>query len=52
MPEVIFNGPAGRIEGRYQPAKKRGAPLAIILPVAAAAISAIGLGLAFMRSWF
>lgn len=31
MPEVIFNGPAGRIEGRYQPAKKRGAPLAIIL---------------------
>ena len=31
MTEVIFNGPAGRIEGRYQPAKKRGAPLAIIL---------------------
>jgi hypothetical protein len=31
MPEVIFNGPAGRIEGRYQPAKKRNAPLAIIL---------------------
>ena len=22
MPEVIFNGPAGRIEGRYQPAKE------------------------------
>lgn len=31
---------------------KRVSPLAIILPVAAAAISAIGLGLAFMRSWF
>jgi len=31
MPEVIFNGPAGRLEGRYQPAKQRGAPLAIIL---------------------
>ena len=31
---------------------KRVSPLAIILPVAAAAISAIGLGFAFMRSWF
>lgn len=31
MPEVIFNGPAGRLEGRYQPAKKKGAPIAIIL---------------------
>ena len=31
MPEVIFNGPAGRIEGRYQPAKQRNAPIAIIL---------------------
>lgn len=31
MPEVIFNGPEGRLEGRYQPAKKRGAPIAIIL---------------------
>jgi uncharacterized protein len=31
MPEVIFTGPAGRIEGRYQPAKERGAPIAIIL---------------------
>ncbi|MFL5207451.1 MAG: alpha/beta hydrolase [Microvirga sp.] len=31
MPEVIFTGPAGRIEGRYQPAKEKGAPIAIIL---------------------
>src|SRR5688572_10182400 len=31
MPEVVFNGPAGRLEGRYQPAKKRNAPIAIVL---------------------
>ncbi|MCZ8261647.1 MAG: alpha/beta hydrolase, partial [Beijerinckiaceae bacterium] len=31
MPEVIFNGPEGRLEGRYQPAKKKGAPIAIVL---------------------
>ena len=31
MPEVIFTGPAGRIEGRYQPAKQRGAPIGIVL---------------------
>ncbi len=31
MPEVIFNGPAGRLEGRFHPSKQRGAPLAIIL---------------------
>ena len=31
MPEVIFNGPAGRIEGRFQPAKSRTAPIAMIL---------------------
>jgi alpha/beta superfamily hydrolase len=31
MPEVIFNGPAGRIEGRYQPSKIKRAPLALIL---------------------
>ena len=31
MPEVIFNGPDGRIEGRYQHAKKRNAPIALIL---------------------
>jgi hypothetical protein len=31
MPEVIFNGPAGRIEGRYHPAKTRNAPIGIIL---------------------
>lgn len=31
MPEVIFNGPAGRLEGRFHPSKQRGAPIAIIL---------------------
>ncbi len=31
MPEVIFNGPSGRIEGRYQPGKESNAPVAIIL---------------------
>jgi len=31
MPEVVFTGPAGRIEGRYQPAKRRGAPIGIVL---------------------
>ena len=31
MPEVVFTGPAGRIEGRYQPAKQKGAPIALLL---------------------
>lgn len=31
MPEVIFNGPAGRIEGRYQPGSEPNAPVAIVL---------------------
>jgi alpha/beta superfamily hydrolase len=31
MPEVIFNGPAGRLEGRYQPSKEKNAPIAIVL---------------------
>ena len=31
MPEVIFTGSAGRIEGRFHPAKTRNAPIAIIL---------------------
>ncbi len=31
MPEVIFTGPAGRIEGRYHPGKRRNAPIAIVL---------------------
>jgi len=31
MPEVIFPGPAGRIEGRYHPSKRKGAPIAVIL---------------------
>ncbi|MCU6304196.1 hypothetical protein KWI13_24735, partial [Enterobacter cloacae] len=29
MPEVIFNGPAGRLEGRYQPSKEKNAPIAL-----------------------
>jgi alpha/beta superfamily hydrolase len=31
MPEVIFNGPTGRLEGRYQPSQDKTAPIAIIL---------------------
>jgi uncharacterized protein len=31
MPEVIFAGPAGRLEGRYQPSKDKSAPIALIL---------------------
>ena len=31
MPEVIFAGAAGRIEGRYHPARQRNAPIGIIL---------------------
>jgi len=30
MPEVIFNGPAGRLEGRFHPARKRNAPIALV----------------------
>jgi alpha/beta superfamily hydrolase len=28
MPEVIFNGPAGRIEGRYHHNPEHGSPIA------------------------
>ena len=31
MPEIIFNGPAGRLEGRYSHSKTPNAPLAIVL---------------------
>ena len=31
MPEVIFAGPAGRLEGRFQPGKSRNAPIGIVL---------------------
>jgi alpha/beta superfamily hydrolase len=31
MPEVIFTGPDGRLEGRYQPGTEKTAPIAIIL---------------------
>ena len=31
MPEVIFNGPEGRLEGRYHHSKLANAPIAILL---------------------
>lgn len=31
MPDIIFNGPAGRLEGRYSHSKTKNAPLAIVL---------------------
>jgi alpha/beta superfamily hydrolase len=31
MPEIIFPGPDGRLEGRYHPQRERDAPIAIIL---------------------
>jgi alpha/beta superfamily hydrolase len=31
MPEVIFNGPDGRLEGRYHPSKRSNAPIALLL---------------------
>jgi uncharacterized protein len=31
MPEVTFTGPAGRLEGRYHPAKQKNAPIAMVL---------------------
>ena len=31
MPEVIFTGPGGRIEGRYHPARQKNAPIGIVL---------------------
>lgn len=31
MPEVIFPGPEGRLEGRYHPQRNRDAPIAIVL---------------------
>src|SRR5262245_60547019 len=31
MPEIIFTGSAGRIEGRYHPSKTKNAPIAIVL---------------------
>ncbi|MFZ4762958.1 MAG: alpha/beta hydrolase [Alphaproteobacteria bacterium] len=31
MPEVLINGPAGRLEGRYSPAKTENAPIALVL---------------------
>ena len=31
MPEVIFNGPEGRLEGRYHHSKEINAPVALLL---------------------
>ena len=31
MPDVIFNGPEGRLEGRYHHSKQAGAPIALML---------------------
>ena len=31
MPEVLFNGPAGRLEGRYTHGKQPNAPVALLL---------------------
>ena len=31
MPDVIFNGPDGRLEGRYQLSRTPNAPIALIL---------------------
>ena len=31
MPEIIFNGPEGRLEGRYHHSKTPGAPIALVL---------------------
>lgn len=31
MPEVLINGPAGRLEGRYTPGKEPNAPIAVVL---------------------
>ncbi|MEY3197186.1 MAG: hypothetical protein RLZZ59_554, partial [Pseudomonadota bacterium] len=31
MPEVFFNGPAGRIEGRYTQSENKSAPVALVL---------------------
>ena len=30
MPDVIFNGPEGRLEGRYQHSKVANAPIALM----------------------
>ena len=31
MPEMIFNGPEGRLEGRYHHSKQSNAPVALLL---------------------
>ena len=34
MPDVMFTGPEGRLEGRYHQSKEEHAPIAVILSVA------------------
>ena len=31
MPEIMINGPEGRLEARYHPSKEPNAPLALVL---------------------
>ena len=31
MPDIVFNGPEGRLEGRYHHSKKPGSPIALVL---------------------
>ena len=31
MPEILFTGPEGRLEGRYHPQREKDAPIALIL---------------------
>ena len=54
MPEVIFPGPEGRLEGRFHPGTRPRAPVALILhsPVALPiAIAAATLGVAAVISY-
>ena len=31
MPEILFAGPEGRLEGRYHPQREKDSPIALIL---------------------
>ena len=43
MPEVIFPGPEGRIEGRYNAAEQKGAPVALVLHPHVAEAAVVGM---------